>query len=1099
MDEKLIKAYSVITQASEMMESTFAFLQGRSEEDLTRESELCRKKVTSAGQVLKQAAAMYGSQFGEVPVLRGRIDELAVRNAERDFNDAELRSLLFAPSKGLFAKKPKVADYHRFCMAAMVMQSYYSDRAEKIQEFQENMKFLKPEQVAEIKSGIGNAKANFNDASDNWKEFPQKADCSKELYLGNLEIPVANMGVNALSQMGVLDEREDSSWLELPFSYHAQTPFSLFVGYQGDTRDGEAKLGNLTRNLMYQIMHAMVPYSYEFVYIDPMHSGTGLKEINAKLSSALDGNAFRLREELYPDHMYQLLRVAANKEETRQMLTSLEERIAKISSICGGKTVAEYNASQFDEEGNIRDESTGVIPQVFVFVENTHSCLDSNFVPVFRKLADCAEMAGITLVMTSLREKKEDYNKEEKELLSQDKLREYFDRILWEEDNGSCYFDAALLKQENVGHLFYNFNPCFEAVEHAAFLDLVCEGFRPTLDVETRYEKRIRMDDVWGNGNAAKEIEIPIGVNERNRIATIALGGPDGAHGLLAGSTGCGKSSYLHSIINSVIINYKPTDVQIWLSDYKIAEFKRYMKNTPPHIGYVGAARSVEYTLNFLDRIYKEYERRVGVFETLTSVAEYRKVHGEDSMPRLLVIIDEFHVMANHVKEFPEYKMKLASLLREARAMGITFLFADQTCGVGLQGLSEDGKLQLTCRMAMTTTNEEYNAVFNITNSRDVIPVQQKFEVVVARTVSRVNSKGVSENVKFYEHCKTLYISPEMRDEVAKYSIDCYGPAVDPLFVEDAERTNADWELIDEEEKKGLPQRGMPVYVGTPLSMKKFFSFRMLTNYSENVVNLVPFDEMQSSIFISQLESVRRIPDYEIYIIADQNDFLYGSCEYWIDREARIDPRIHVINYIDDICGTVCQLYNEMVERRKQRNFGSKIFVFWMGLFDIAREMSYYGDKRPGGKTASAASASKIDDDFSSLMSQFDKLFGEEPTDNTVEEVPEENGDLLYNATPDIKELMEEGPKRDIHNFVYYSSFAVAKKTKCAPLDCFVHKIALAIGKDDALEFFGAGRMMTNAEGNQLDNDTAVYYNGRVSEQFKPFISELEEKIREQA
>ena len=1102
MDEKLIKAYSIITQVGEMLESGSTSFQERSNEEIQREIELCEKKIAGSERILKQAVAMYGNQFGELSAIGGKVEETVFRNAEKDFNDAELRNLLFAPSKGIFAKKPKEADYRRFCIAAMAIRSYCSAKLVSLKDFQEKMKVLKPEQMQEIQTGIYNAKANFDESCDNWTKFPQKADGSKELYLGDLEIPVNNIVEKALSKIGVVDEREDGSWLELPFSYHAKTPFSLFIEYEGDTREGELKLGNLIRNIMYQVLHAMVPYSYEFVYIDPLRGGTGLKEMNAKLSSALDGNAFRLREELYPDHMYQLLRVAANKEESRQILNSLEERIAKISSICGGKTVAEYNASQFDEEGNIKEGCSGVIPQVFVFVENTHSSLDNNFVPILRKLAECATQAGITLVMTSLREKRENLTKEESELLSQDRYREYFDRILWEEDTGSFYCDASLLGQETGEQLFYNFNPCFQAVEHEAFLDLVCEGFRPTLDVETRYEKRIQIDNIWGMGNAAKEMEIPIGVNARNQIMTITLGGPDGPHGMLAGTNGCGKSSYLHSIINSVIIKYKPTDVQIWLSDYKIAEFKRYMKNTPPHIGYVGAARSVEYTLNFLDRIHEEFERRVKAFGTLTSVEEYRSVHGEESMPRLFIVIDEFHVMSNHVKDFPEYKQKLTSLLREARAMGITFLFSDQTCGVGLQGLSEDGKLQLSRRMAMMTSIEEYNAVFNITNARDVVPVQQKFEVVVARTEKRINSKGVAENVKFYEHCKTLFIAPEMRDEVARRSIECYGPAVDPLFVEDAERKQANWELIGEEEKKGLPQRGMPIYVGTPLSMKAFFNFRMLTNYSENMVSVMPFDEIQSSIFVSQLQSVRRIPGYEIYIIADQNDFLYGSCEYWIDKEASGDSRIHVMTYIDDVCDIVCKLYNEMVDRRRQRNFGSKIFVFWMGLYDIVREMSYFGDKRPDGKLMSVTSTSKINDELGSLMSQFDKLFGEDATDGGMEEISEEvvteNSDLLYNAASDIRELMEEGPKRDIHHFVYYSSVPIAKKTKCAPLDCFVHKIALAIGKDDALEFFGAGRMMTNAEGNQLDNNTAVYYNGRTSEQFKPFISELEEKLREQ-
>ena len=45
------------------------------------------------------------------------------------------------------------------------------------------------------------------------------------------------------------------------------------------------------------------------------------------------------------------------------------------------------------------------------------------------------------------------------------------------------------------------------------------------------------------------------------------------AHGLICGGTGSGKSSLLHMLISSIVMNYTPEDVEIWLSDYKITEF----------------------------------------------------------------------------------------------------------------------------------------------------------------------------------------------------------------------------------------------------------------------------------------------------------------------------------------------------------------------------------------------------------------------------------------------------------------------------------------------------------------------------------------------
>ncbi len=1099
MDRGLIEAFSAITRASELLEKDPKALRECNIEQIEKKIELCQKKIISSQQAYQQVIAMYSNQFGKPQVSKVGENEIALRNAEIDFNDAALRSLLFAPQKGLFAKRPKEADYRRFCQSAMIVFAHYTKELSQLEAYCEAFRFSQPEQLKRLSGGLIRAKENINPSPDNWRKYPSPANCSKELYLGNIEIPVETMGLEGLREIGFLEVQDNESWVEFPFSYNAREPFSLFISYEGDTKEGEIRMGNLTRSLMYQIIHALPPYSYQFIYLDPFRGGTSLQEINSKLASAIDGNAFRLHEELYPDHQYKLLTVGSNRDEMQQLLRSLEQRIAKINSICGGQTVMEYNAPLFNPDGSIKDGGNGVIPQMFVFVENVHGYLTQDMVQLLHKLADCAKVSGISLIVTSLREKGENFTKEEHELLLQDKYRDDLDHIRWEQDGCSVYFDGSLLGQESGRYLFYNFAPCWENLCQEDYLSKVSSGLRPSLDTETRYEKRVDIDALFGTGNADMQIVIPVGVNSRNQIATVALGGPDGAHGLLAGSTGCGKSSFLHAIINGVIVHYKPTDVQIWLSDYKTAEFRRYMNNTPPHITYVGVGRSVEYSMNFLDRIWNEYERRLLAFGTATSVAEYREIHGIDSMPRIFIVVDEFHVMSNHVKEFPEYKMKLAALLREARAMGITFLLSDQTCGVGLQGLSEDGKLQLTCRMSMMTTNEEYNAVFNIPNAREVIPTQQKFEVVLARQTSRMNSKGVIENIKFYEHCKTLFIEPKVRDAIAQKSNEIYGPAKDPLFVEDSIRSIADWKIISEEEAKAPSQRGFPVYMGTPLSLKKFFAFRILPNYSENVISVVPFDDVQASVFISELESIRRQGNYEIYIIADINDSLYGFCEGWINQQTRQDSKIHVIEDIDSTCATVWQLWNTMVERRRQRNYESRIYVFWMGLYDISREMSYLGNNKPVGDYRRPTMNRVLIDEVADLERQFDALFGQiESLATKPQNVAEEVTTSAYNATDDIRELLDEGPKREIHNFVFTSAVTIAKKTKCAPLDSFVHKVAMAIGKDDALELFGTGRLMTNAEGKQLDNNTAVYYNGRTSAPFMPFISDLEDGSFEQ-
>ena len=44
-------------------------------------------------------------------------------------------------------------------------------------------------------------------------------------------------------------------------------------------------------------------------------------------------------------------------------------------------------------------------------------------------------------------------------------------------------------------------------------------------------------------------------------------------------------------------------------------------------------------------------------------------------MTRLLIIVDEFHVMSQHAQLETEYKTKLENILSEARALGISCCF----------------------------------------------------------------------------------------------------------------------------------------------------------------------------------------------------------------------------------------------------------------------------------------------------------------------------------------------------------------------------------------------------------------------------------------
>lgn len=587
----------------------------------------------------------------------------------------------------------------------------------------------------------------------------------------------------------------------------------------------------------------------------------------------------------------------------------------------------------------------------------------------------------------------------------------------------------------------------------------------------------------------------------------LCVGGSDGAHALLAGATGCGKSSLLHTIINAIVMRYCPNDVQIWLSDYKSNEFKRYMQNTPAHIKYVATDRSMEYTLHFLDKIYAEYQRRIDLFGSITSVKEYRDVHGQGSMPRILIIVDEFHVMSNHIKEEPAYKSKLASILREARSVGVTLFLSDQTCGTGLQGLSEDGKKQLTCRLAMMTQMDEYNAVFNISNSKDVIPAVQPYEIILQRFRKQEDKYGKIENKVYYEHDKTIFIDNSTRNLLAEKSIVSYGPASDPIFFISEKRSKFDWNQISERHKTQIQNRTTPLYLGTPADLNKVMTVSMVPGYGENLMSVGANLRLQSELIYYAIESIKRgDASYRIFIMAEEYDLLYIQCKDYLDNLPAGDGNIQIINKEEEICRTVIFFLEELENRRKKRSQAEKLFVFWLGLDDLSRELAHYSEQRPDLPYIKNDRPVKPGGDMD--QDRLDKLFGELFADADVtdtvriqcSEAADDDSDEfvgIYNANNDISELMKEGAKKSIHNLVFFTSVASIKRARCISRiygEEFRHKIAFRMSKDDAVEYLGRSSLVLTPGGELLDEETAVYYDGLADRRFSPFKGPVEEQ-----
>ena len=156
-----------------------------------------------------------------------------------------------------------------------------------------------------------------------------------------------------------------------------------------------------------------------------------------------------------------------------------------------------------------------------------------------------------------------------------------------------------------------------------------------------------------------------------------------GPHGLLAGTTGSGKSETLQTLILSLAISYSPTEVAFFLIDYKGGGMANLFSGLPHLAGQISnlsgsliqrAMTSGKSENRRRQRIFAEY----GVNNISAYLRLYQEGEAEDAIPHLFLIIDEF---AELKREEPDFMRELVSVAQVGRSLGLHLILATQKPG----------------------------------------------------------------------------------------------------------------------------------------------------------------------------------------------------------------------------------------------------------------------------------------------------------------------------------------------------------------------------------------------------------------------------------
>ena len=195
----------------------------------------------------------------------------------------------------------------------------------------------------------------------------------------------------------------------------------------------------------------------------------------------------------------------------------------------------------------------------------------------------------------------------------------------------------------------------------------------------------------WKKNDSTMSLKAPIGIDSYGVPIILDIHEKfHGPHGLIAGSTGSGKSEFIITYILSLAINYHPDDVNFILIDYKggglAGAFQKREVKLPHLVGTItnidtaGLQRSLASIQSELRRRQIMFnEARNKIDEGTIDIYKYQKLYHEgvveEPIPHLLIICDEFAELKQQQEDFMD---ELISVARIGRSLGVHLILATQ-------------------------------------------------------------------------------------------------------------------------------------------------------------------------------------------------------------------------------------------------------------------------------------------------------------------------------------------------------------------------------------------------------------------------------------
>lgn len=236
--------------------------------------------------------------------------------------------------------------------------------------------------------------------------------------------------------------------------------------------------------------------------------------------------------------------------------------------------------------------------------------------------------------------------------------------------------------------------PVLQDADAKRIIDLLAPVYSEEISLEGTLTKSISMfemlniiavDDLnleerWNKSQVFRSMAAPIGVTTNGLISLDLHDKAHGPHGLVAGTTGSGKSEILQTYILSMATLFHPYEVGFVIIDFKGGGMVNQFKDLPHLLGAITnidgkeidrSLKSIKAELQKRQRLFAEAE----VNHIDKYIRKFKAGEVNTPLPHLILIVDEF---AELKAEQPEFMKELISAARIGRSLGVHLILATQ-------------------------------------------------------------------------------------------------------------------------------------------------------------------------------------------------------------------------------------------------------------------------------------------------------------------------------------------------------------------------------------------------------------------------------------